>query len=69
VVARPKRFSEVLLQAVKQEPLLVETHYGLGKTVAFLSDVKNRWAARWLTWDGYARFWRRSYATRLHARR
>jgi Mg-chelatase subunit ChlD len=57
VVARPKRFSEVLLQAVKQEPLLVETHYGLGKTVAFLSDVKNRWAAQWLTWDGYARFW------------
>ncbi len=57
VVARPKRFSEVLLQALKQEPLLVQTHYGLGKTVAFLSDVKNRWAARWLTWDGYARFW------------
>lgn len=57
VVTRPKRFSEVLLQALKQEPLLVETHYGLGKTVAFLSDVKNRWAAQWLSWDGYGRFW------------
>jgi uncharacterized membrane protein len=57
VVARPKHFSEVLLQASKQEPLLVETHYGLGKTVAFLSDVKNRWAAQWLSWDGYGRFW------------
>jgi Ca-activated chloride channel family protein len=57
VVTRPKRFAEVLLQAVKQEPLLVQTHYGLGKTVAFLSDVKNRWAAQWLSWDGYGRFW------------
>jgi len=35
----------------------VETHYGLGKTVAFLSDVKNRWAAQWINWDGYGRFW------------
>jgi Ca-activated chloride channel family protein len=25
--------------------------------VAFLSDVKNRWAAQWLSWDGYGRFW------------
>jgi hypothetical protein len=57
VVARPKRFAEVLLRAVKKEPLLVETHYGLGKTVAFLSDVKNRWAAQWINWDGYGRFW------------
>ena len=57
VVSRPKRFAEVLLQAVKKEPLLVETHYGLGKTVAFLSDVKNRWAAQWIGWEGYGRFW------------
>ena len=57
VVSRPKRFAEVLLQAVKKEPLLVQTHYGLGKTVAFLSDVKNRWAAQWIGWEGYGRFW------------
>ncbi len=57
VVSRPKRFAEVWLQAVKKEPLLVQTHYGLGKTVAFLSDVKNRWAAQWIGWDGYGRFW------------
>jgi hypothetical protein len=37
--------------------LLAETHYGLGKTVVFLSDVKNRWAADWLTWPGYAKLW------------
>ena len=23
----------------------------------FASDVKNRWAAQWLQWDGYGKFW------------
>lgn len=57
VVSKAKRFSEVLLEGKKELPLLVETRYGLGKTVAFLSDVKNRWAADWLAWPGYARLW------------
>ena len=57
VVARAKPFSEVLLEASRERPLLVQTHFGLGKTVAFLSDVKNRWAVEWLGWDGYARLW------------
>jgi Ca-activated chloride channel family protein len=57
VVARPKRFSDVLLDAKNGQPLLAETHYGLGKTVAFLSDVKNRWAADWLSWSGYGQMW------------
>ena len=47
----------MLLQGPKSRPLLVTTHYGLGKTVAFLSDVKNRWSADWLGWAGYGRFW------------
>ena len=57
VVTRAKPFSEVLLEASREQPLLVQTHFGLGKTVAFLSDVKNRWAVEWLGWDGYARLW------------
>ena len=57
VRANAKRFSDVLLEAKNGEPLLVQTRYGLGKTVAFLSDLKNRWAVEWLSWPGYARFW------------
>ena len=38
-------------------PVLAETRYGLGKTVAFLSDAKNRWASDWLGWPGYGKFW------------
>ena len=57
VESKPKRFSDVLLEARKDLPLLAETHYGLGKTVVFLSDVKNRWATDWLGWPGYAKLW------------
>jgi hypothetical protein len=57
VAGKAKRFSDVLLQAKHEQPLLAETRYGLGKTVAFLSDAKNRWAADWLAWPGYGKFW------------
>ena len=67
VAGKAKRFSDVLLEAKNELPLLVETHYGLGKTVAFMSDAKNRWAADWLGWPGYARFW--SQVVRDSARR
>ena len=52
-----KETSEVLLEAEEEMPLLARWQYGLGKTVAFTSDVKNRWAAEWLAWDGYGKFW------------
>jgi hypothetical protein len=29
----------------------------LGRAVLFTSDVKNRWAADWLQWEGYGKFW------------
>ena len=57
VVARAKGIADVLLTATQDKPLLVSTQYGLGHTVAFTSDVKNRWGAQWLTWPGYGRLW------------
>ncbi|HEY2412463.1 MAG TPA: VWA domain-containing protein [Pirellulaceae bacterium] len=57
VMARPKPTCEVILASEKGDPLLVWWRYGLGMTVAFTSDAKARWAAEWLTWPGYAKFW------------
>ena len=31
-------------------PLLARWQYGLGKAVVFTSDVKNRWASKWMEW-------------------
>ena len=53
----PKDTAEVILEAPDEDPLLARWHYGIGRSVMFTSDVKNRWAADWLEWDGYGKFW------------
>ena len=55
VTAKPT--AEVALASHKNDPVLVSWQYGLGKSVAFTSDAKARWGARWLQWSGYAPFW------------
>ena len=54
-----KDTAEVLLESDEEEPkpVLVRWQYGLGKTLAFTSDVKDRWSAEWLAWEGYGQFW------------
>lgn len=57
VVTRAKPTSQFILSTETGEPLLVWWRYGLGMSVAFTSDVKSRWAAEWITWPGFAKFW------------
>ena len=54
---KPKPAAEILIATERGEPLLATWRYGLGQTAAFTSDAKNRWAADWLTWPGYGKFW------------
>lgn len=49
--------SEALLTTPNGDPLLALWPVGLGEVAAFTSDVKSRWAAEWLTWSGYGKFW------------
>ena len=57
VVTKPKAGSEVILATEKGDPLLVWWRTGLGMSAAFTSDATSRWAAEWLTWPGYGKFW------------
>ena len=57
VMTRPKPTSEVILATEKGDPLLVWWRYGLGMTAAFTSDAKSRWAAEWMTWPRFGKFW------------
>ena len=54
---KPKPTAEILLSTERGEPLLAVWRYGLGQAAAFTSDAKSRWAAEWLTWPGYGKFW------------
>jgi Mg-chelatase subunit ChlD len=57
VSTKAKSRAEEIMQTEVGEPLLARWRYGLGKTVAFTSDLKNRWAVEWLRWPGYGKFW------------
>src|SRR3989440_2876114 len=57
VTTRPKPTCEFILATEKGDPLLAWWRYGLGMTVAFTSDAKSRWAAEWLSWPGFSKFW------------
>ncbi len=57
VATQPKATSEILLTTDSGEPLLATWRFGLGTSVAFTSDASSRWAAEWLDWPGYSRFW------------
>ncbi|MCK5799510.1 MAG: VWA domain-containing protein, partial [Deltaproteobacteria bacterium] len=57
VSTKRKPLSEVVLVSDYGEPIYAQWRVGLGKTAAFTSDVKNRWAVDWLRWSGYSKFW------------
>ncbi len=57
VETQPRPDAQVVLAAKTGEPLLATGHYGRGTTAAFTSDIHSRWAAPWLNWPGFGRFW------------
>jgi len=57
VETRPKPGSQTVMTSPRGHPLLIWWRYGRGVTVAFTSDVQSRWAAAWLRWPQFSRFW------------
>jgi Ca-activated chloride channel family protein len=57
VVTRAKPTSELILVTEAGDPLLAWWRYGLGMSVAFTSDAKSKWAADWISWPNFGKFW------------
>ncbi len=59
VATSAKDSAQVILSgpAPFSDPVLASWQYGLGRAVAFTSDARARWAANWIPWEGFARFW------------
>lgn len=53
----PKPSAEMILRIDRKEPLLERWQYGLGRAAVFASDATSRWAADWVSWPGYDKFW------------
>jgi Ca-activated chloride channel homolog len=52
VLTYPKPRSELLMRA-DRDPLLVAWRYGLGRVVAFTSDLSGRWGQEWVRWSAF----------------
>ncbi len=55
VLTHPKPISEIHMK-VDDDPLLISWRYGLGKVVAFTSDLTGRWGKDWVKWEGFPRW-------------
>ena len=51
-----KPAAQILLSGRGDDPLLASWRYGLGKAVAFTSDLSGRWGRRWVEWPAFGRF-------------
>nr|MBA2285994.1 VWA domain-containing protein [Ktedonobacteraceae bacterium] len=57
VATTPKAAAQLVLISHRDDPVLAIWQYGLGRVAAWTSDAQGLWTARWLSWDGAARWW------------
>ncbi|MEZ5324359.1 MAG: VWA domain-containing protein [Verrucomicrobiales bacterium] len=57
VMTEPKPTSQVLLAAETGDPLLAISQFGLGKGLAYSSDMTERWGGEWLASEDAGKFW------------
>lgn len=57
VATSEKLTAQVLISSHKNEPILASWRYGLGKSVAWTSDVKPAWGKDWISWTHFSKFW------------
>ena len=52
-----KEIAQVFIRSHKDEPVLAGWNFGLGKSVAWTSDVKPAWSKEWIPWENFGKFW------------
>lgn len=56
IATTPKSKSTVPIESTKKDPILAEWQYGLGKAIAFTSDVNGVWTGDWARWNQWSSF-------------
>lgn len=52
-----KQTAEQALVSWDDDPILARWQYGLGRAVAWTSDLEGKWAPDWVSWAGNSRLW------------
>ena len=57
VMTKVKPTAKVQLITEQGDPLLAFGRFGLGKSIAFTSDITEQWASEWLEWNNFGKLW------------
>lgn len=60
-----KQTAMVIAESEKEDPVLAEWQYGLGKTIAFTSDSTGVWTGDWARWSEWSSFWQTAISKML----
>ncbi|WZL82059.1 VWA domain-containing protein [Vallitaleaceae bacterium 9-2] len=62
VATREKNMAKVVLSSPDNDPILATWQYGLGRTMAWTSDMNGMWTSQWLNWPQNKTLWANSMA-------
>ena len=57
IATSEKEFAQTYIRSHEDHPILAGWNYGLGRSVAFTSDVKLGWGMDWIEWENFGKFW------------
>ena len=57
IATSEKELAQVYIHTHEDHPILAGWNYGLGRSIAFTSDVKPGWGAAWIEWEDFGKFW------------
>ena len=57
IATSEKELAQTYIRSHEDHPILAGWNYGLGRSVAFTSDVKPGWGMDWIEWENFGKFW------------
>lgn len=57
IATTAKQTAEQALTSADSDPVLVRWQYGLGRSVAWTSDLAGKWSPSWVAWEGSGPLW------------
>ncbi|SDM48752.1 von Willebrand factor type A domain-containing protein [Psychrobacillus sp. OK028] len=67
IATTPKQTASVIAESEKEDPVLAEWMYGLGRTIAFTSDSTGEWSGDFARWGNWSDFWNTAVSRLLPA--
>lgn len=67
IATTPKQTASIIAESEKEDPVLAEWMYGLGRTIAFTSDSTGEWSGDFARWKNWGDFWNTAVSRLLPA--